>query len=564
MPGPAVRVDDLQEATERIGPELTSDERRWLEAVVVRAEAGRIRVLIAGEAKRGKSSLINALLERDVAPTGLLPVTSVSVTVRSAPADGAENATVHLLDGTEVTVPVADLAEFVTETGNPGNAKGVRDVVVRVVSPLLAGDLVELVDTPGTGSVWEHNTRAARDAWADLDAVVLVVSADPPMTAAEQGILRDVDARAVRTFVVLNKIDRLDERQTRESVAFTRAACEQVLHHSVELYPCSATRPHDAGLQTFRESLYTYIANDALSDVTRAWARRLTACAAAVSDRSAVSLRALELAGSDDRGMVEQFSAVLQTVDRRSTELLTRCRAAGAQVLDQLNRAARDERRRLTSAALAEVQQPSSSPVSGHDDRARLTAFVEAAVMSWRGELTNSLRQEMIQLVDQVGNDVDRDMSEVRDAAEQLLGVTLQARVPRVELADPGRFWLALEEPVGLRVPLAGLASRRLPGRDVRARRRLARELPELVDRQIGRVRSDLQSRLRQTTDTIGAQALAQQRMTVGALRAAVNAGVVSSTQRDSDRRDEIARLEQSAACAAHAAAVGARGSSAA
>jgi ribosome biogenesis GTPase A len=45
-------------------------ERERIDGLRERPAADRIRVLVAGEAKRGKSTIVNALLGRDVLPTG--------------------------------------------------------------------------------------------------------------------------------------------------------------------------------------------------------------------------------------------------------------------------------------------------------------------------------------------------------------------------------------------------------------------------------------------------------------------------------------------------------------
>lgn len=54
--------------------------RRWHER--------RLGVLVAGEAKRGKSTLVNPLLGRPVLPTGVIPVTAVATTVVAADRSG--------------------------------------------------------------------------------------------------------------------------------------------------------------------------------------------------------------------------------------------------------------------------------------------------------------------------------------------------------------------------------------------------------------------------------------------------------------------------------------------
>ncbi len=50
-----------------------------------------------------------------------------------------------------------------TERGNPGNLRGIAGVTGYLASPVLAGG-VELVDTPGTGSVFEWGTETAHEA----------------------------------------------------------------------------------------------------------------------------------------------------------------------------------------------------------------------------------------------------------------------------------------------------------------------------------------------------------------------------------------------------------------
>ena len=60
----------------------TDADRERIAALRDRLDAARLRVLVAGEAKRGKSTLINALLGRAVLPTGVTPLTAVATTVR--------------------------------------------------------------------------------------------------------------------------------------------------------------------------------------------------------------------------------------------------------------------------------------------------------------------------------------------------------------------------------------------------------------------------------------------------------------------------------------------------
>ena len=204
----------------------TERDREQLVALLDRLDAARLRVLVAGEAKRGKSTLINALLGRAVLPSGVTPLTAVTTTVRYGDDERAE---VRFLDGHDEKHPLAALADLVTERGNPGNRRGIADVTVYLAAPVLAGG-VELVDTPGTGSVFGWGTETAHEALRSMDAAVFVLTADPPVSASERDLLGRVAGLSVATFAVLNKADHLDEAGLAEAVEFTRRVLGEAGH----------------------------------------------------------------------------------------------------------------------------------------------------------------------------------------------------------------------------------------------------------------------------------------------------------------------------------------------
>src|SRR5262249_20292128 len=115
-------------------------------------------VAVLGQFKSGKSSLLNAVLGESVFPVGALPVTSV---ITRAAAGPERVVRVTHLDGSVEEVAPEQLAEFVTETANPGNSRQVA--AVDVFTPAMC-DLpgMRLVDTPGLGSIFVHNTEATR------------------------------------------------------------------------------------------------------------------------------------------------------------------------------------------------------------------------------------------------------------------------------------------------------------------------------------------------------------------------------------------------------------------
>lgn len=65
-------------------------DRRALTELRARLKSRRLRVLVTGEAKRGKSTLINALLGRAVLPAGVTPVTAAAITITQDRDDSME------------------------------------------------------------------------------------------------------------------------------------------------------------------------------------------------------------------------------------------------------------------------------------------------------------------------------------------------------------------------------------------------------------------------------------------------------------------------------------------
>jgi hypothetical protein len=108
-----------------------------------RLQALRLEVAVVGEFKRGKSSLINALVGREVLPVGVLSLTAVPTVLEQ----GEEGLVVQYDDGHQERHRLDRLAEFVTEEANPGNQLGVARVTARLHTPLLDAG-VRLVDTP--------------------------------------------------------------------------------------------------------------------------------------------------------------------------------------------------------------------------------------------------------------------------------------------------------------------------------------------------------------------------------------------------------------------------------
>jgi predicted GTPase len=187
-------------------------------SVAERVSEGRFYVACIGQFKRGKSSVLNALVGDNVLPTGVVPVTAVPTIVRYGRRPAAR---VRFEAGEWRDIPVDAVDEYVSEEKNPENAKHVAALEVFVPSRLLATGMC-LVDTPGLGSVFTGNTAATQAFIPHIDAALIVIGADPPL-AGEELLLVEAVARHVQDLIVaLNKADRTTDAERAEAMAFAR------------------------------------------------------------------------------------------------------------------------------------------------------------------------------------------------------------------------------------------------------------------------------------------------------------------------------------------------------
>jgi len=227
----AAAVDTRLERLAAIAGEL-EDREVADEALAERQRLLKARFFAAcvGQFKRGKSTLINALIGQAVLPVGVIPVTSV-VTILSYGETAA--ATVRLANGQSLAVGLGSIADFIDERRNPHNARGAVVVEVAVPSAILREGLC-LVDTPGLGSVHVANTEATRAFVPRIDVALIVVGPDPPISGTELEMVQDASREAGEFAIILNKADRVPPDHLQEVADFTRLTIAAAIQRRVD------------------------------------------------------------------------------------------------------------------------------------------------------------------------------------------------------------------------------------------------------------------------------------------------------------------------------------------
>ena len=492
---------------------VAAEDHAAVDELRTRLAQRRFRVLVVGEAKRGKSTLVNALLGRPLLPVGVTPVTAVATEIRGGSPTRLE---VRYRDGRNCREPVEALADLVTEHGNPDNQRGVERITAYVDAPLLSGE-VELVDTPGTGSVFAHNTAEATATLDTMDAAVLLLSADPPISDSERELLAAARDRSVSLFVVLNKVDRLDPSERAESLRFTTDVTTRALGAPVPVYPLSSSRALAArqdcdeaglaasGLTDFETALAGYLTTGRRRDLPRSLAGHAHRLAARTRDEAALTLRAAEMTAGDAAAQVARFRRHLDGLDERRRDAMDVINATAARLLADLNDATRWETPGLTAQVHAAVTAHLDGPLASvdaatieRDGRTYTVKQTRHAVDAWRAQRAKVLDDGLAALDRRLTEGISREVDDVRRAACQLLD--LQLAVPTTAgslLSDTGADY-DFAPPVDEIDELAGPVRRRLPGALGRraARHHLYDQLDQLVPKQVGRTRAAFQQAL--------------------------------------------------------------------
>jgi GTP-binding protein EngB required for normal cell division len=220
--------------------QITDDARSAAERIA----EGRFYVACVGQFKRGKSTLLNALIGEPILPSGVVPVTAVPTILRFGESLGAR---VRLRSGEWTDIAIADIEGYVSEVRNPENSKGVAGLEVFAPSPLL-GEGMCFVDTPGLGSVFAGNTAATHAFLPHIDAAIVVIGTDPPIGGDELALVESVAKEIPHILFVLNKADRVTEPERDAAISFARQVLAKRFHHPVSsIFEISALEQLDNG-----------------------------------------------------------------------------------------------------------------------------------------------------------------------------------------------------------------------------------------------------------------------------------------------------------------------------
>lgn len=376
--------------------------RPALSMIVDRLESDSFEIALFGRVSSGKSSLLNHIVQADILPVGVNPITSVPTRLVYGQ---TPRLTVCYADRQPQRTELERLPEFVSEHHNPGNQKQVSRIVAELPSARLHDGIV-LVDTPGLGSL---ATAGAAETLAYLprcDLGVVLIDAASTLTEDDLGTIQALYEAGVPALVLLSKSDLLASEDRLRSSAYMAGQIHDRLGLNLPIHPISVQPSHASLLEAwFREAIlplygrHRQLAEESL-------ARKIGSLREAVV--SALKLRADRRArtpAADQPEVNGEIDRNLRAAVGRIAEVREFCAEAAQAVRAEADQALAGAARSLTDAwtdAWAE-DRTVSAPALVRDELTRFAAARAGALSSTLRDLAGELGRALQSSADALG-----------------------------------------------------------------------------------------------------------------------------------------------------------------
>ncbi len=219
-----------------------------LESLVLRANRP-MQIAITGQFSSGKSTFLNALLGKNILPTGITPVTSKVNYIKY----GDEfKIKVRYNDGRDEYHNIDDMSRFTDQRGKVEDIK-----YLTLYAPLDMLKDITFVDTPGLNSQAKIDTTTTEAVLKKVDGIIWLSLIDNAGKMSEAEVLKEyLDSYADKSLCVLNQKDKFSLEEVQRSLEYVRASFKDFFSHVIAISALEALKARSQSSEQKFDNLF--------------------------------------------------------------------------------------------------------------------------------------------------------------------------------------------------------------------------------------------------------------------------------------------------------------------
>jgi len=526
-----------------------------LSAIEDKIQSKQFNLVVIGQFKRGKSTLINALIGKDILPSSVLPLTSIVTIINY----GEQKAVVCFKDGLCKNIELNEISFFVTEKYNPNNKLNVEYVEIFYPADFLKNS-VRIIDTPGIGSVYEHNSDVSYQFLPKADASLFVLSPEPPITQSEIEFLKDAQKYIDKFFFLLNKIDNFKPNELKEIIEFNRSIIESLVSKKVDIIDISAKLALEAKLESNKEKqeqsniekLYNkldkFIKEEQASVFWRSIVNNLIRYIDTQMNFFKLNLASLSMSQAKLQEKIKLFEDSLKRLEL--DEYIYWLENKTKQVINVLDEdiltLKKEQLSQLTSKITDYFKTLNTSSTSMLNEQ--LKSYLQEQIEKIFLAFLQIENQKMGQLVEgiysQLLEKINTLIDNITKTAEEVFEVELSKLTQVEQLIEKSEFYFLIKEQPGALDMMVDFFKSSLPlflGKKV-IYKSISERSVELFDRHCGRLRYDFVKRIKETAQKFSSQVEEKLNQTIDTIKDILNTAL--QKQNDEQRQNEINKID--------------------
>lgn len=265
----------------------------FLNRIETKMEENRIMsVAVVGRYSTGKSTLINALLEKEILPSSPVPTTKAVTYVMKGNAESLYS------EGADGEIVIYDSLRNLLSQYDKDISSAKK---ITITLPDFPFDNLSFIDTPGLEEPDQSIAQLTLNAIPDADAIVVVLDANYLQSKVEFQFISSLleNDKGRKLFVVINKVDGKSESQIRDLENMCRSLLIEYGIPDAGIYSISAKKSESTpGFTKFKKSLFDFLLNGIQAEVYKHLNNELSSYASLLKDSCE---NRLELAAKNDR-----------------------------------------------------------------------------------------------------------------------------------------------------------------------------------------------------------------------------------------------------------------------